>query len=101
MGTLSGVKSEVETRIREQLERVLAGMDLVSRDEFEAVKAMAAKARSEQEDLQVRVARLESRLAALETPASRTTADSLIVETTKRQRNVGLRHCLYIGSLIA
>ena len=49
---------------------------LVSRDEFEAVKAMAAKARSEQEDLQVRVARLESRLAALETPASRTTADS-------------------------
>ena len=39
MGTLSGVKSEVETRIREQLERVLAGMDLVSRDEFEAVKA--------------------------------------------------------------
>jgi hypothetical protein len=76
MGTLSGVRSEVETRVREQLERVLAGMDLVSRDEFEAVKAMAAKARSEQEDLQARVAELESRLAALETPASRTTADS-------------------------
>jgi hypothetical protein len=51
-------------------------MDLVSRDEFEAVKAMAAKARSEQEDLQKRVAGLESRLAALETPASQTTADS-------------------------
>jgi BMFP domain-containing protein YqiC len=65
IGTLSGVKSEVETRIREQLERVLAGMDLVSRDEFEAVKAMAAKARSEQEDLQKRVAQLESRLAEL------------------------------------
>ena len=76
MGTLSGVRSEVETRIREQLERVLAGMDLVSRDEFEAVKAMTAKARSEQEDLQKRVAVLESRLGALETPASRTTADS-------------------------
>ena len=76
MGTLSGVRSEVETRLREQLERVLAGMDLVSRDEFEAVKAMAAMARSEQEDLQARVAELESRLAALETPASRTTADS-------------------------
>jgi BMFP domain-containing protein YqiC len=65
MGTLSGVKGEVETRIREQLERVLAGMDLVSRDEFEAVKAMAAKARSEQEDLQRRLAGLESQLAAL------------------------------------
>ena len=65
LGTLSGVKSEVETRLREQLERVLAGMDLVSRDEFEAVKAMAAKARSEQEDLTKRVVELEARLAAV------------------------------------
>ena len=64
MGALSGMRSEVETRIREQLERVLAGMDLVSRDEFEAVKAMAAKARSEQEELQKRVTSLESQLAA-------------------------------------
>jgi len=62
LGTLSGVRTEVETRLREQLERVLAGMDLVSRDEFEAVKAMAAKARSEQEDLAKRVAELESKL---------------------------------------
>jgi BMFP domain-containing protein YqiC len=67
MGTLSGVKSEVGTRIREQLERVLAGMDLVSRDEFEAVRAMAAKARSEQEDLQQRLAGFEAQLAALAT----------------------------------
>src|SRR6266550_4573750 len=65
MGALSGMRSEVESRVREQLERVLAGMDLVSRDEFEAVKAMAAKARSEQEDLANRVADLESRLVAL------------------------------------
>src|SRR5215471_5178294 len=70
LGTLSGVKSEVETRLREQLERVLASMDLVSRDEFEAVKAMAAKARSEQEDLQKRVAGLESQLAALRSRSS-------------------------------
>ena len=65
LGTLSRVKTEVEARLRDQLERVLAGMDLVSRDEFEAVKAMAAKARSEQEELINRVADLESRLAAL------------------------------------
>ncbi len=65
MSTLSGVKGEVESRLREQLERVLAGMDLVSRDEFDAVKAMAAKARAEQEDLAARVAALESRLAAV------------------------------------
>ena len=76
MGTLSGVRSEVETRIREQLERVLAGMDLVSLDEFEAVKAMAAKALSEQEHLQKRLAVLESRLAALEIASNETAADS-------------------------
>ncbi|HTV44729.1 MAG TPA: accessory factor UbiK family protein [Stellaceae bacterium] len=70
MGALSGVKSEVETRLREQLERVLAGMDLVSRDEFEAVKEMAAKARTEQEDLARRVAELERVLAALHEPQS-------------------------------
>ena len=65
MSTLSGMRSEVESRLREQLEKVLAGMDLVSRDEFEAVKAMAAKARAEQEDLQKRLAEVESRLASL------------------------------------
>src|ERR1700745_1539274 len=67
MGTFSGVKSEVETRIREQLERVLAGMDLVSREEFEAAKGRAAKARSEHEHLLKRLAGLESQFAALAT----------------------------------
>jgi BMFP domain-containing protein YqiC len=65
IGAISGVRSEVEARLREQFERLLAGMDLVDRDEFEAVKAMAAKARSEQEDLAVRLAALEAQLAAL------------------------------------
>ena len=64
MGALSGVRSEIEARLRDQLERILAGMDLVSREEFEAVKAMAAKARDEQEVLLARIAKLESRLAA-------------------------------------
>jgi hypothetical protein len=73
VGTLSGVRSEIESRVREQLERVLAGMDLVTRDEFEAVKAMAATARAEQEDLAKRVAELEGLVAAMrarETPGS-------------------------------
>ena len=51
VGAISGVRGEIESRLRDQLERVLAGMDLVSREEFEAVKAMAAKAREEQEVL--------------------------------------------------
>jgi BMFP domain-containing protein YqiC len=78
MGTLSGMKSEVESRVREQFERVLAGMDLVSRDEFEAVKAMAAKARTEQEDLQRRVTELESQIATLAAhePPGHTTTES-------------------------
>jgi BMFP domain-containing protein YqiC len=63
VGALSGVRSDIEARLRDQLERVLAGMDLVSREEFEAVKAMAAKARAEQEELLRRIAALESQLA--------------------------------------
>ena len=64
VGAISGVRGEIESRLRDQLERVLAGMDLVSWEEFEAVKAMAAKAREEQELLLRRVEALEARLAA-------------------------------------
>ena len=63
VGALAGVRGEIETRLRDQLERVLAGMDLVSREEFEAVKAMATKAREEQEVLLQRIETLETRLA--------------------------------------
>jgi BMFP domain-containing protein YqiC len=63
VGAISGVRGEIESRLKDQLERVLAGMDLISREEFEAVKAMAAKARAEQEVLQARIAELEARLA--------------------------------------
>jgi BMFP domain-containing protein YqiC len=66
VGALSGVRGEIEARARDQLERVLAGMDLVSREEFEAARAMAAKAREEQEKLLRRVEELETRLAILE-----------------------------------
>jgi BMFP domain-containing protein YqiC len=76
VGALSGVRSEVETRLREQFERLLSGMDLVSRDEFEAVKAMAAKARAEQEDLAERLAALEARLAATDPAGTEPAAGS-------------------------
>src|SRR5258707_9011293 len=62
VGAITGVRGEIEARLRDQLERMLAGMDLVSREEFEAVKAMAAKAREEQELLRLRVEALEARL---------------------------------------
>ena len=73
VGALSGVRADIEARIRDQLERVLAGMDLVSREEFEAVKAMAARARDEQEELLRRIAALESRLAEHQDRAAGTT----------------------------
>jgi BMFP domain-containing protein YqiC len=74
VGAISGVRGEIESRLREQLERVLVGMDLVSREEFEAVKAMAAKAREEQELLRAQIAALEARLAAAEKTRTATSA---------------------------
>ena len=65
-GAITGMRDEIGARLRDQLERVLAGMDLVSREEFEATKAMAAKARGDQERLLRRVEELEARLAAFE-----------------------------------
>jgi len=64
VGAISGVRGEIEARLRDQLERALAGMDLVGREEFEAVKAKVAKAREEQEVLQRQIGVLEARLAA-------------------------------------
>ena len=62
VSTLSGVKAEIEGLARQQIERLLVNADLVPRDEFDAVKAVAAKARSEQEALEIRVRTLEKKL---------------------------------------
>ncbi len=61
--TLSGLREEIETRVRERVERMAADLDLVSREEFDAVREMAAKARAGQEELEAKVARLETLLA--------------------------------------
>ncbi len=71
LGVAAGVRSEVEARLREQFERVITQMDLVTREEFEVVQAMAVKARSEQELLTERVAKLESALAAKQPPTAK------------------------------
>lgn len=71
LNTLTGVREEIETRVRERVERLMADMDLVPREEFEAVRAMAKKAREEQEDLAVKVAALEQRLAGVQPPAAK------------------------------
>lgn len=63
-----GLRREVETLVRGQVERLLAAMDVVSREEFEAVKRMAALARDENERLEARLAELEQRLGVAPTP---------------------------------
>ena len=68
-GALTGLRGEIEARLRDQFERILARMDLVTREEFEAVRAMAAKARMEQEILAARLAELEAHLASLDMKA--------------------------------
>lgn len=61
-GMAQGVKREAETVMRTQLERLLAGMDVVTREEFEAVRDMAIAAREENERLAARLAELEARI---------------------------------------
>jgi BMFP domain-containing protein YqiC len=69
VGGLSGLKHEIDTRVREQFERILGRMDLVTREDFEVVKAMAAKARTEQEAMAARLAALEAKLGGTDRPA--------------------------------
>lgn len=63
LGSMSGVKHEVEMRLQQQMERLLGRMNLVSRDEFEAMKAVAQAAREAQIRLEARVLALEAKLA--------------------------------------
>lgn len=60
-GTFAGMTREAREGARERLKGAFGGLDFVGREEFEAVKAMAAKAREEAEDLKARVAALESK----------------------------------------
>ncbi len=63
-GAVDGVRREAETVARGQLQRLLADMDLVTREDFEAVRDMAVAARTENEQLAARIAELELRLTA-------------------------------------
>ena len=62
-GTMAGMGREAEASMREKMREWVAGADFVGRDEFEAVKAMAAAARDENEILKARIAALEAKVA--------------------------------------
>jgi BMFP domain-containing protein YqiC len=63
-GVAQGLRREVETAVRSQAERFLGEMNVVQREEFEAVREMAARAREENEALRKRLEELEARLSA-------------------------------------
>lgn len=69
VSTLVGMKQEIDGLVRQRIDRLIADLDLVSREELEAVRATAVNARSEQERLEQRVTELEARLAATATGA--------------------------------
>jgi BMFP domain-containing protein YqiC len=75
-GTLAGVGREAEASARTRAREFLGGLDFVSRDEFEAVKAMAAAARDEADALRVRLDKLEHPAPAAE-PSAIPTADDM------------------------
>ncbi|MGH6671695.1 MAG: accessory factor UbiK family protein [Xanthobacteraceae bacterium] len=78
-GAAQGVRREFETLFRSQAERVLRELDLVRRDDFEAVKDMARMAREENEALKVRVSALEAALgkAAQTAPGAGTSSTAV------------------------
>ena len=70
VGTLHGVKGEVEAMIRARMEHVLQDMDLVTREEFNVVRDMAREARVQNSELAEKITALEQALAAKQTKSS-------------------------------
>jgi BMFP domain-containing protein YqiC len=68
-GVAQGVRREVDTVLRSQAERILRDLDVVHREDLEAVKEMARLAREENESLKARIAALEAKLGQAPPPA--------------------------------
>lgn len=84
-GTAQAFRAEMEGVVKARFERLISDLDLVKREEFEAAKAMAAKARSENEKLAARVAKLEAALAGAKAARGR----SSVKKTAPAKRTRG------------
>jgi BMFP domain-containing protein YqiC len=73
-GAAKGVRDEIGTMIKTQAERIVNDLDLVPREEFEAMKAMALKSRKEVEHLKSRMTQLEARAPKCDSRDSRASA---------------------------
>ncbi|MAN81389.1 MAG: hypothetical protein CMM77_03120 [Rhodospirillaceae bacterium] len=89
VATLAGIKDEVETMIRQQVERYLADGNLVPRDEFDAMAEVAKNARAAQEKLEARVAKLEAQLAGTTTAKPRAPAKKAAAKAAPRKASAG------------
>ncbi len=77
-GVAQGVKREAETAVRSQAERFLNNMDLVQREDFDVVREMVSRARTENDSLKQQIEALELRISALEAgkkPAKKPASD--------------------------
>ncbi len=72
VGVAQGARTEAETAMKGMLDRFLADRNLVGRDEFDTTRAMAQKAREENDHLRTEIAALAARIAALESAARKT-----------------------------
>ena len=95
LSAASGVRAEIEQMVHQQFDRFLADRNLVTREEFEAVEAMAVKARREQEALAKRLESLEAKLVYGKKPAKRNAATGdrrrTTATTTRRAANRKLK----------
>jgi len=89
VATLAGMKDELETMIRQQVERFLADGNLVPRDEFDAMAEVAKNARAAQERLEARVAKLEAQLAGQGTDKPRPAAKKTGAKSAPRKAPAG------------
>lgn len=73
LGSFSEVRHQVKSMVRQRVDQIIAEMDIVTREEFDRVEALAARARDRQEELEQRIAELEAKLGTA-TPKKATKA---------------------------
>jgi hypothetical protein len=71
LGTMTGMKGEIDALVRQQFEKILAGMDMVTREEFDVVHDVAIRAAERIDGLEAKIAELEGRLAKADKPAAK------------------------------
>ena len=84
-GAAQGVRREVETAFKAQAEKVLNSMEVVQREEFEAAREMAVKARAENKALAARIAALEAKIAELSGEKASGAAAGCVAEAARKK----------------